>query len=36
MSEILEWANANDARQRAIIAVAGERRLQRQQRLQRR
>ncbi|HEC52496.1 MAG TPA: DUF1289 domain-containing protein [Pseudomonas sabulinigri] len=36
MSEILEWANANDTRQRAIIAVAGERRLQRQQRLQRR
>lgn len=32
MSEILEWANAGDDRQRIIIAAAGERRLQRQRR----
>jgi len=33
MSEILEWANAGDARQRAILVDARERRLRRQQRL---
>ncbi|MEH6563717.1 MAG: DUF1289 domain-containing protein [Halopseudomonas sp.] len=32
MSEILEWANASDARQCEIIAAAGERLQQREQR----
>ena len=34
MKEILEWANATDARQRDIINVAGERRRARELRAQ--